>query len=87
LLFANIRKKNLFPNFFGIKKHFFPLFAEKKRKILIKLTNIIYLQNTVYQQFTKKLHLMHKKKRKKRAVYQKNIYLCNVLINMIVLQI
>jgi len=76
------------PAYFAtIKNHFLPLFAGKKRKILIKLTNITYLQDAVYQWFIKKLHLIHKKKRKKRAVYQKNIYLCNVLINMIVLQI
>ena len=45
------------------------------------------MQKHHFQRITKKLHPHNKKNDKKSLRYQKNIYLCNVLINTIVLQI
>lgn len=45
------------------------------------LTIIHSLQITNIQYITKKLQNKHKKNTKKRTMYKKNAYLCNVLIN------
>lgn len=45
------------------------------------LTIIYSLQVTNIQHITKKLQNKHKKNTKKRTMYKKNAYLCNVLIN------
>jgi len=45
----------------------------------LKVINNLYLFD--YQHFAKKLHFTLKKNAKKRTTYQKNAYLCSVLIN------
>jgi hypothetical protein len=62
---------------FAHEKEEFAISKRRYRKL--KVINNLYLSD--YQYFAKKLHFVLKKNAKKRTTYQKNAYLCSVLIN------